>query len=95
MMVLKTLLAGSFLMTVALVFFHSAKKISCHHLFQLKAFSTLTHKLHSKNVFREPRFVCGEILLTNKVDDFVEIRNTSQRQKLKLKITGNVVNEKI
>ena len=95
MITLKTLLAGIFLASIFLGFIHLAKKISCSHLFQAKAFSVLTHKLHPGDTRLIPSSVCGDILLTHKNNNSVKVRNITRSRTLKLKIEGNMLNEQI
>ena len=95
MIALKILLTTSFLFFVLFSFTQAAKKISCGHLFQVKAFASLTHKLHSKNDFFRPNLACGDILRTHHIGDFVKVSNLLQNRTLKLEIKGDILNEKI
>ena len=95
MMVLKSLLAGSFLMAFSLGFFQAAKKISCIHVFQVEAFSMLTGALHLERGWRLPDFVCRELLLIKKINGFVEVHNMARSRTLKLSMERNIVNESI
>ena len=95
MILIRTLLALSILLSILLGFIHTAKKISCSHLFQVKAFSILTHKLHSTDAPLATNTVCGNILLTHKTDTALKVHNISQSRTLKLNIKRNILNEQI
>ena len=92
MIVLRQLLVGSFLTIFSLGFLGIAKKISCVHHFQVKAFSMLSGELHSKAKFAGVGMACGKPVVIRKGRGSIKVRDMFGKWVLNLKIEGDVIN---